>query len=228
MVVLEELARQKSFEWMRAERSRVHRSLRDPFLEFLRAVTQRLGYAGFDLEGNERTLFRLHRDQRFHRDARPFHGHIEAVFAKDSQRIGARASIHVRLDPSGGFLRAGSFLQPPEALRALRDAMVAREERFLDIAGAMEQRGCGLVAKRLLKRAPRGFGDVTNSTLAEYLRMVDPTAEQRMSRDDWATGQAVDKVVQFATVCRPWLLFVQEAFIRTEPSRLEHERSDAG
>jgi uncharacterized protein (TIGR02453 family) len=211
--VLGELERQSSFDWMRAERARVQVSLRDPFLDFLTAATRRIQQLGFELEGNERTLFRLHRDQRFHRDKRPFHGHIEAVFAKDSQRIGTRASIHVRLDLAGGFLRAGSFLQPPKALRALRESMVAREERFLDIAKTMEQRGCGLVAGRLLKRAPLGFSGVKNPALADYLRMVDPTTERRLSLDDWATGRVVDSLVEFAETSRPWLLFVREALI---------------
>lgn len=212
--VLEELREQESFDWMREHRARVNESLRDPFLHFLSAVTRRLKEEGFDLEGNERTLFRLHRDQRFLRDKRPFHGHIEAVFAQESQRVGTRASIHVRLDSTGGFLRAGSFLQPPDALRALRESMVARQDRFLEIARTMEQRGCGLVAPRILKRAPRGFSEVTHPQLLDHLRLVDPTAERRLHLEDWAHGRIVDTTLGFALTCRPWLLFVREAFIR--------------
>ena len=212
--VLKELEKQESFDWMRAHRIRVRKALRDPFVGFLRMVTQRFEEEGFELEGSERTLFRLHRDQRFHQNRRPFHGHIEAVFAKDGQRIGSRASIHVRLDSSGGFLRAGSFLQPPETLRQLRKAMVARESRFLDIAATMEQRGCGLVARKVLKRAPVGFNGVSNPVLADYLRLVDPTTERRLAPMDWMSDRIVDKTIDFARTCRPWLLFVQEAVAR--------------
>ena len=211
--VLRELREQTTFDWMREHRVRVHGSLRDPFLRFLEATTRRLHGEGFELDGNHRTLFRLHRDRRFTRHERPFHGHIEAVFAKDSQRIGTRASIHVRLDPSGGFLRAGSFLLPPTALRQLRESMVARKDRFLDIARTMEERGCGLVAKRVLKRPPRGFSDVTHPLLADYLRLVDPTTERRLTVKDWTSGGIVGATVDFAQTCRPWLLFVREALI---------------
>ena len=89
--------------------------------------------------------------------------------------------------------------------------MVARESRFLDIAATMEQQGCGLVARRVLKRAPLGFNEVTNSVLAEHLRLVDPTTERRLAPMDWMSDRVVETTIDFARTCRPWLLFVQEA-----------------
>lgn len=209
--LLQSLELDNTSDWMRANRSGVLEHLRGPFISYLEEATRRLREEGFDLMGGEGTVFRMQRDLRFTRDRRPFHGHIEAVFSHGGQRIGTQASIHVRLDPSGGFLRAGSFLQPTASLLALRAAMVAREERFLEIAAGLERAGCPLGSARSLKRLPRGFEDPGVGDLGVHLRRVDPVAERPLSTQDWTGPGVIEETLDFARAVRPWLLFTREA-----------------
>ncbi len=154
----------------------------------------------------------MNRDLRFARaDRRPFHEHIEAVFSPTGQRHATQASLHVRFDPSGGFLRAGSYFQPAPAVRALREAMVAREDRFLRIADSLEEAGCGLTAQRALKGMPRGFADQREGPLAEHLKRIDPVAELGLRREAWRGTGVVDETLAFAERARSWLLFLREA-----------------
>ncbi|QDV09030.1 hypothetical protein Poly30_45860 [Planctomycetes bacterium Poly30] len=199
--------------WMREHRPSVIQDLRAPFIDYLEETTRRLREEGFDLRGGEETVFRMQRDLRFTADRRPFHEHVEAVFSKGGARIGTRASIHVRLDRSGGFLRAGSFLQPAASLAALRESMMAREARFLEMASGLEAAGCPLVAERSLKRLPRGFEEAADRPIAAYLRQVDPVAERPMRVEEWRDGSVIEETLNFAQAVRPWLLFIEEALV---------------
>lgn len=209
--LLEELAQDNTSDWMRAHRLRVLSDLRSPFIHFLEDTARRLQEDGIQLEGGEATCFRMQRDLRFTADRRPYHEHIEAVFSRGGQRIGTRASIHVRLGREGSFLRAGSFLQPAATLRALRESMVARDERFLELARDMAQHDCGLTSKRVLKRSPRGFENAGTEELMDLLRLVDPVAERLLPLDLWRGEGIVEAVQDFAQATRKWRLFIEEA-----------------
>lgn len=210
--LLEGLAADNTRDWMRAYRASVLDDLTGPFTRYLVETTRRLRDEGFALKGGAKTVFRMQRDLRFARkDRRPFHEHLDAVFSRDGRRHRTRASIHVRFDVSGGFLRAGSFFQPASGLKALRESMVAREQRFLGIARDLADSGCPLKAERSLKRSPRGFEDVVGGDLVAFLKGIDPVAERSIGRDAWASAAIVDQTLDFAQATRSWRLFLAEA-----------------
>ena len=209
--LLAELDGNNERAWVRAHRHDLDRWLRQPFVRYLEATTKRLAAQGHALSGGAATMFRMQRDLRFTRDKRPVHPHVEGVFSEGQRRIGSRAAIHVRLDRSGGFLAAGSFLQPSEAVRALRESMVAREARVLEIVDRLASADVAIVSDKSLKNAPRGFECDGGGALGELLRMRTPTAKFALTRSCWRSGDVVERTALFADVVRPWLLFQKEA-----------------
>ncbi|MEM1450069.1 MAG: DUF2461 family protein [Planctomycetota bacterium] len=209
--LLKQLAEHNEPGWVRENGDRLFAALRDPFVLYLDDTTRRLAVEGIELQGGRGTLFRMHRDRRFARDARPLHEHVEAVFSQNGRRIGSRAAIHVRLDVRGGFLAAGSFLQPSAATRALRESMVARERTFLRLARDLEGASAPLTSESSLARAPRGFQDAAEGRLGPYLRMREPRALMPLDRAAWRTGDVVERTVEFARLTRRWGMFQREA-----------------
>ncbi|MEM9379955.1 MAG: DUF2461 family protein [Planctomycetota bacterium] len=209
--LLRQLAENNEPGWVRANADALDTALRRPFVRYLDDTTRKLSAEGFELEGGAGTVFRMHRDRRFARDPRPLHEHVEAVFSRGGRRIGSRAAIHVRLDRRGGFLAAGSFLQPAAAQRALREAMVARQRIFLRLARDLEREGAPLASESSLARAPRGFEGAAEGPLGPYLRMQEPRAFARLRPAAWRSGDVVDDTVEFALRTRRWGLFQREA-----------------
>ncbi len=205
-----------SRDWMRQHHAEFQQHVQAPFLRIVVEASQRLEAAGLGLRGGPGTVFRIARDVRFSADKRPFHGHVEAVLSPAGTRRQTRAAIHMRCDLDGGFLRAGSFFQPPAAVRALRASIVAREGRFLEIVDELsleQRRGARLawVSDHALKRGPRGFEAHAEGPLAPFLRAQQPLIEQRLTQRAWTAGSIVDEILHFAVRVRPWLLFSAEA-----------------
>jgi uncharacterized protein (TIGR02453 family) len=209
--LLRKLAANNVADWVRDNAGELDTKLRAPFLRFVEAVSARLADEGLNLAGGADTVFRMRRDLRFTRDRRPLHEHVEAVFSRDRGRVGCRGALHVRLDTGGGFLAAGSFLQPATAVHALREAMVGRKRSFLRIASDLDRAGCPLESDESLTLPPRGFSDVTNERLGAFLRMKQPLARRALTRAEWRSGDAVEATVEFARSTRRWIMFQREA-----------------
>lgn len=108
------------------------------------------------------------------------------------------------------------------ALEALRQSMVAREDRFPRLARDLEEAGCGLASEKTLERLPRGFECVGSGPLGKYLKLLDPLSGRSLDVSCWRSGSVVDETVEFARTVPPWLLFVREAlrsFGETAPER---------
>ena len=205
-------------EWASAHKRDLDLYLRRPFVRYLEATTERLTAEGHALQGGATTMFRMQRDLRFTPDKRPLHPHVEGVFSESGRRIGARAAIHARLDRSGGFLAAGSFLLSSDAVRALRNSMVARRARVLEIVDRLASASVAIVSDSSLKNAPRGFEDEADGPLGDLLRMRNPVAKIELPKVCWRAGDVVERTVRFADATRPWLLFQKEA-LRDVPWR---------
>lgn len=209
--LLRKLAANNDADWVRDHVHELDARLRSPFLHYVEAVSARLGDEGLGLAGGADTVFRMRRDLRFTPDRRPLHEYVEAVFSRDRQRVGCRGALHVRLDAGGGFLAAGSFLQPQAAVHALREAMVARKRSFLRIAADLARAGCPLESSECLTLLPKGFADVTDERLGAFLRMKQPLARRALTRASWRSGDVVEETVEFARSTRRWIMFQREA-----------------
>ena len=209
--LLAELAEGPGVEWLTENADALERGVLAPLAATLEEATERLRAAGEDLEGGRGTIFRVRKDPRFLRGAPPLHPHCDGVLSPGGRRIGTRGSILVRVDATGGALAAGSFLLGADGLRALRRAMVAREERYLEIAATLERDGAPLRSNDSLVRAPRGFEAAAQGPLGPHLAMKAPLARAPLSRSAWTRGGVVDRLVRFAEVTRALRLFHREA-----------------
>lgn len=214
-----ELELNNSTEWVSANEDALRRYLGEPFAQFLETTSAAFAADGQELQGGRRTMFRMRRDLRFTSDMRPLHCFVRGVWSQDGRKIGCRGAIEARLDHTGGCLTAGSFLQPPEALRALRMGMVAQRDRFLSIVQELAKDGIPLASDGMLKRQPRGFDLTPDDELSAFLRMQTPQVKRRMPKASWLSGKAVNEALHFARRTRPWRLF-QTSILATVPERI--------
>jgi uncharacterized protein (TIGR02453 family) len=157
---LTELAENNDREWFAANKQRYLDELRDPLLDWIEAFAPKLRKLSPHMVADPRpvggSLFRIYRDTRFSKDKRPYKTHAGLSFRHAQGRDVHGPVLYLHLEPGQVFAAAGMWHPPSEAVRQVRDAIVAHPERW---KRATRGRGRALDDDEgeRLKRAPRGY-----------------------------------------------------------------------
>jgi len=206
---LRELAAHNERVWFEANKARYVADVRDPLLRFVAAVGPKLAklsrYVVADPRPLGGSLFRIHRDVRFSKDKSPYKTHAAMSFRHADRKEKPAPGFYLHLAPGDVFAGAGLWHAPPEAVKQVRDAIVARPEAWAKVV-----RACPLgEAEDTLKRAPRGY-DPAHRFVAD-LRRQSFTTGVRFTQ---AEACADDFVVRYVGACRkaaPLMSFLARA-----------------
>ena len=196
---LKELAANNDREWFNARKERYHAEVRDPLLAFVADFGPRLAKISKNLVADPRpvggSLFRIYRDTRFSGDKRPYKTHAGLTFRHVDGRDVHGPIFYLHLEPGSVFMAAGIWRPDGETLGKIRDAIVARPDRWKRV---LASRGVALDAgHERLKRPPRGYDP--EHPCVEDLKRKSFTASTRFSQKQ---ACAPDFPARFATACR--------------------------
>jgi uncharacterized protein (TIGR02453 family) len=153
---LGELRRHNEREWFNANKARYLAEVREPLLAFIEAVGPKLAAISPSIVADARasggSLLRIYRDTRFSQDKTPYKTNAALSFWVHGPKDAETPGYYLHLEPRLVFLGAGLWRPGPDALRAIRQAIV-------------RDPACWKRARRLplsdheppLTRAPRGF-----------------------------------------------------------------------
>ena len=152
-----ELARHNDRAWFEDNKARYLEEVRDPLLRFVEAFGPRLARISLHMTADPRpvggALFRIHRDTRFSRDKSPYKTHAGLSFRHAAGRDVHAPIFYLHLQPNMVFAAAGMWRPPAEAVKQVRDAIVAKPD-----AWRRAVRACPLSHDEdRLRRAPRGY-----------------------------------------------------------------------
>src|SRR5262245_20362515 len=206
---LRELAAHNERPWFEANKARYLADVRDPLLRFVAAVGPKLKAVSRQIVADPRpaggSLFRIHRDVRFSKDKSPYKTHAAMSFRHADARERPAPGFYLHLAPGDVFAGAGLWHAEPEAVKQVRDAIVASPERWAKVVKA-----CRLGEEEdTLKRAPRGY-DPEHRFVAD-LRRQSFTTGLRFTQ---AQACAKDFPERFARACRkaePLMAFLARA-----------------
>ncbi|TGR16350.1 TIGR02453 family protein, partial [Mesorhizobium sp. M8A.F.Ca.ET.197.01.1.1] len=108
----------------------------------------------------KRSLFRINRDVRFAKDKRPYNRHLSAILSPDGTKM-SQGVFYVHIGLERCFAGVAWWQPAPELLQAMRKAIVTKPAAFRAMATALKKGGLALDQEDCLKRAPRGFEEVT-------------------------------------------------------------------
>jgi uncharacterized protein (TIGR02453 family) len=153
---LAELRRHNEREWFDANKERYLAEVRDPLLAFIEAVRPKLAAISPSIVADARasggSLLRIYRDTRFSADKTPYKTNAALSFWVHGPKDADTPGYYLHLEPRLVFMGAGLWRPGPDALRAVREAIVK------DPAGWRRARRLGLSDREPpLTRAPRGF-----------------------------------------------------------------------
>ena len=194
---LRELGAHNERPWFERNKQRYLDDVRDPLLRFVAAFAPRLAKLSPHFVADPRpvggSLFRIHRDVRFAKDKSPYKTHAALSFRHADGRERPAPGFYLHLAPGDVFAGAGLWHAPPEAVKQVRDAIVAKP-----VAWKKLTRACPLDASEdTLKRPPRGYDP--EHPLIEDLKHQSFTGGQRFTQ---AQACAPDFVERFAKACR--------------------------
>ncbi len=196
--------------WFAENKQRYIDEVRDPLLEFIEAVGPKLQrispYLVADPRPNGGSLFRIYRDTRFARDKRPYKSWSSIRFPHVMGRERPAPGYYLHLEPGSVFLAAGMWRAESEGLRAIREAIAGRPDRW---ARVLRRRDPALDDGTRLVRPPRGF-DPEHPAI-EDLKRKSFTMSVQFTQAQACSPDFLARYVRACKRCAPLMEFLAEA-----------------
>jgi uncharacterized protein (TIGR02453 family) len=175
---LKELRSHNDRAWFEANKPRYVRLVRDPVLAFVEAVTPGLIAISHHIVADPRpsggSLLRIYRDTRFSRDKTPFKTNVGLRFPHGAGKDIHGPGYYLHLEGGEVFMGAGMWHPEPDALHAVREAIVK------DPRGWKRALRSPLThTSESLRRPPRGFDP--DHPLVEDLKRTSFTVGRRFT-----------------------------------------------
>ena len=204
-----ELAANNDREWFQAHKPVYEAEVRQPFGALVEALAFAFATQDIPLRGDaKRSLFRIHRDVRFSKNKSPYKTNAGAVLSRDGTTKG-KGILYVQVagEVNGAFLAMGFYRPEPADLAAIRRAIAAKPERWLQAETALRKRGLELVWGDPLTRLPKGFEGFAGSPVEDILKLRNLIVSQPIAEQRLYGPELIDDVVSFATAALPILDF---------------------
>jgi uncharacterized protein (TIGR02453 family) len=153
---LKELRAHNERAWFEANKARYLTRVRDPILGFVAAVGPKLMAISPHVVADPRpsggSLLRIYRDTRFSRDKTPYKTNVGLRFGHGAGKDIHGPGYYLHLAPGEVFMAAGMWRPDADALRAIREAIVADPKGWRRAKRSPLRHG-----EASLRRPPRGF-----------------------------------------------------------------------
>lgn len=210
---LRELADNNRRDWFQANRERYRDEVQLPAQRFILAVAEGLSEISPQLRADPRpvggSLFRIHRDMRFSKDARPYKTATGIQFRHAAGRDAHGPSLYLHIEPGACFVGLGIWRPGRDALRRIRDAIVERPGAWTGARDHPPFRERFRLGGESLVRGPRGFD--LDHPLMEDIRRKDFVGMCTVPDDFVTSAGLVEEFLSLARRGRPLMDFLCRA-----------------
>jgi len=205
---LGELRAHNERTWFEANKARYLSRVRDPVLAFIAEVAPKLSAISPHVVADPRpsggSLLRIYRDTRFSRDKTPYKTNVGLRFPHGAGKDIHGPGYYLHLAPNEVFMGAGMWHPNPDALHAVREAIVK------DPRGWKRARRSPLThTVESLRRAPRGFDP--DHPLVEDLKRTSFTVGRRFTEKQACSLNFPDLFVSAYRLEAPLMKFLAKA-----------------
>jgi uncharacterized protein (TIGR02453 family) len=169
LTFLRSLKRNNTREWFQAHRDDYEREVRAPLAALVEELDVRFAELAPEIVGDpKRSLFRIHRDDRFSSDKSPYKTNAACWFYHgDAGRgVGSTtphggAGFYFHMEPGGSMIGGGIWMPPRPTLARLREQIDENHRALARLLAdpALKKRFGGLDEASMLTRMPRGYAD---------------------------------------------------------------------
>jgi uncharacterized protein (TIGR02453 family) len=210
---LDELAQNNERPWFAQNKDRYERLVREPALDFIAAMGPQLDRFApqFDAVAKKvgGSLMRVFRDTRFGRDKTPYKTNVGIQFRHAQAKDVHSPGYYLHIEPGGHFLGAGMWRPEPDALAAIRTAIVERPKAWKAVRDDAAFKRTFTLDGGALKRPPRGFP--TEHPFIDDLKRTDFIAGCTLSDADLFRGDCVGRIAKRFEAATPLMKFLCRA-----------------
>jgi uncharacterized protein (TIGR02453 family) len=207
LAFLRALAANQERAWFLANKDTYERDVRTPMAALVVDLAAELARRNLPLTGDPaRSIFRVQRDVRFSRDKSPYKTHVGAVLTRDGRKNNP-GLLYIHVDPAGSFMAAGFYHMEPEALDAVREAILTEPDDFLAVEAGLHAAGLEFSRDESLTRLPRGFEHAADHQAAYALKLRNYTVHRALPATALRRAALVRDLADFAATAMPLLQF---------------------
>jgi len=210
---LEQLADHNHRPWFQENKRRYELLVLEPAMAFIRAFRPRLKkISPYFVASDQRiggSLMRVYRDTRFAKGGEPYKTNVGIQFRHEQGRDVHAPSFYVHIEPGECFLAAGLWRPDPIAFGQVRQAIVARPDRWRRASGDRRFRERFSLDGNSLKRPPRGFP--ADHPLIEDLKRTAFIGVESLTEHDVLDRAFLDHVAASFTATRPFMRLLCDA-----------------
>ena len=210
---LEQLRRNNDRRWFEAHRDAYEEQVREPALQFIRLMASPLRKISRHLTAIDRkvggSLMRVHRDVRFSKNKQPYKTNLGVQFRHEAGKDVHAPGLYFHVEPGRSFLACGMWRPEPDALRAVRESIIDRPDRWKRIRDAKRFRDRWELSGEGLKRPPRGYE--ADHPYIEDLKRKDHIAVCTLTDRQIVARDLIENVGEHYRRAAPYLRWQAEA-----------------
>jgi len=205
---LKDLKAHNNRTWFESNKARYEEDVKEPMLRFITDLGPRLKKISPQLRADPRpaggSMFRIYRDVRFSRDKSPYKTNVGAHFSHVRGTDAHAPGLYLHLAPGQSFGGGGLWHPDADALKAVRDRIVARPAEWKGIKKPGAE-----IEGDALKRVPAGYDP-------EHVFAEDLKHKDFYIMEEWAERQVVardfmDRFLDAARGAAPLMRFASKA-----------------
>ncbi|MBI5501224.1 MAG: DUF2461 domain-containing protein [Deltaproteobacteria bacterium] len=210
---LRELAVNNERGWFQANRERYEEHVRGASLRFVTDFAPRLAAVSRHFRADARpvggSLFRIQRDIRFSRDKSPYKTAVGIQFRHEAAADVHAPGFYVHLEPGELWIGGGVWHPDPPVVRRIRDAIVARPDRWRRAAHSPAFRRRFELGGEALKRTPPDYP--ADHPFQDDLKLKDFVAGASPAESAAIRAGFIDDVARIFRELTPFMRFLCEA-----------------
>jgi len=210
---IEDLTANNTREWFAENKQRYEDEIRTPALSFIEAFAPRLKQISKHFRADARkaggSLFRIHRDVRFSKDKSPYKTHTGIHFRHEQAKDAHAPGFYLHLEPGTVFVGLGIWRPPSDAVKQIREYIVADPTRWKRVLGAKAFKTSFTLEGDALKRPPRGFDP--EHPLVEDLKRKDFIGVVHLRQKQVTSAAFMEQFVELCKAGAPLQKFLCQA-----------------
>jgi uncharacterized protein (TIGR02453 family) len=209
---LRQLDRNNDRRWFDRNRERYEAEVREPALDFIRAMAPRVERLSPHLVAADRkvggSMMRIHRDVRFSLDKRPYKTNLGIQFRHEAGKDVHAPGLYFHVEPGSVFLGAGMWRPDATALAAVRRAIDEDPRGWRRARDGARFRAHWEPSGDSLKRPPRGYP--ADHPLIDDIKRKDHIAVCTLRESDVTRSDLVKLVSERYSRARDYLGWLAE------------------
>jgi uncharacterized protein (TIGR02453 family) len=199
------LAFHQTKEWFDENKALYEQEIKTPLGDLVETLSEKFAAEKIPLKGTRKgSIFRINRDVRFSKSKDLYKTNCSAVLSRTGTKQ-EQGLLYLHFDPKGCFAAGGFWMPEPTELGRMRRAIVRDPAAYARVVARLEKAGLAYRDDPKLTRLPKGFEDVTDTTVMDAIKQKSFTVSRPLANGLIGSPALVEPIVALTRDLLPLL-----------------------